>query len=118
MPIIADVAASYKDQGVEFFAVNLGDEPAAVREFLAEHKLTVPVVLDRDGRIGDLYKAEAIPQTVIIGKDGVVQVVHVGFSGSLQAELSHELDALVAGKRLAAAGRAAVIAAVPTAHNK
>ncbi len=118
LPIIADVAASYKDQGVEFFAVNLGDEPEADREFLAEHKLTVPVVLDRDGRIGDLYRAEAIPQTVIIGKDGVVQVVHVGFSANLQAELSHELDELLAGKKLAAGGRAAVIATVPAPRNK
>jgi len=118
LPIIADVAAGYKDQGVEFFAVNLGDDPAAVREFLEEHKLSVPVVLDRDGRIGELYKAEAIPQTVIIGKDGVVQVVHVGFSGNLQAELSHELDELVAGKKLAAGGRAAVSAVAATAHNK
>ena len=77
LPIITEVAAGYKDQGVEFFAVNLGDEPAAVQAFLDEHKLSVPVVLDRDNRIGELYKADAIPQTVIIGKDGVVQVVHV-----------------------------------------
>lgn len=103
LPIIANVAATYKDRGVEFFAVNLGDEPAAVQAFLAEHNLSVPVVLDRDNRIGELYKAEAIPQTVIIGKDGIVQVIHVGFSANLQTELSHELDALVAGKKLAAA---------------
>ena len=118
LPIIAEVAATYKDQGVEFFAVNLGDEPAAVQAFLEEHKLSVPVVLDRDNRIGALYKAEAIPQTVIIGKDGVVQVVHVGFSANLQAELSHELDALVAGKKLAAAGGAAVFAAAPAMQSK
>jgi thiol-disulfide isomerase/thioredoxin len=123
LPIIADVAASYKGQGVEFFAVNLGDEPAAVRAFLEEHKLSVPVVLDRDNRIGELYKADAIPQTVIIGKDGVVQVVHVGFSANLQSELSHELDALVAGKKLAsgrkpAADRATVFAVTPSTNRK
>ncbi len=113
LPIISEVAGSYKDQGVEFYAVNLGDEPDAVQQFLEEHKLNVPVLLDRDGRIGELYKAEAIPQTVIIGKDGVVQVVHVGFSANLQSELSGELDSLVAGKKIAAARRAAVMAAMP-----
>lgn len=118
LPIIADVAASYKDQGVEFFAVNLGEGPTEVRAFLEEHKLTVPVVLDRDGRIGELYKAEAIPQTVIIGKDGVVQGVHVGFSGNLQAELSRELDALVARKKLAATNRAAESVVAVAAQNK
>jgi thiol-disulfide isomerase/thioredoxin len=118
LPIIADVAARYKDQGVEFFAVNLGDDPAAVQAFLEEQKLSVPVVLDRDNRIGDLYKAEAIPQTVIIGKDGVVQVVHIGFSGNLQAELSHELDALLAGKKLAAPRRGAMFSVTPVAQLK
>lgn len=113
LPIISEVAASFKDQGVEFYAVNLGDEPEAVQQFLAEHKLSVPVLLDRDSKIGELYKAEAIPQTVIIGKDGVVQVVHVGFSANLQSELSGELDALVKGKKIAAARHAAVLA---TAH--
>jgi thiol-disulfide isomerase/thioredoxin len=118
LPIIADVAAGYKDQGVEFFAVNLGDEPAAVREFLEEHKLSVPVVLDRDGRIGNLYKAEAIPQTVIIGPDGVVQVVHVGFSANLKSELSRDLDALLAGKKLAVAGRGVIFAHVAATPNE
>jgi thiol-disulfide isomerase/thioredoxin len=122
LPIIAEVAASYQDKGVEFYAVNLQDDPDAVRQFLEEHKLSVPVLLDRDGRVGELYKAEAIPQTVIIGKDGVVQVVHVGFSANLQSELSRELDALVAGKKIAAKkiaeSGATVVAVAPSATSE
>ena len=102
LPIVSEVAAKYKDQGVEVFAVNVQEDPASVQAFLAEHQLSMPVVLDRDGRISALYRAEAIPQTVIIGKDGNVHVVHVGFSGDLQSELSRELDAIVAGKKLVA----------------
>lgn len=103
LPVIAEVAKSYEDKGVALFAVNLQEDSAAVRVFLEEHKLDIAVVMDRDGAIGKTYKAEAIPQTVIIGKDGTVEVVHVGFVSDLKSELVHELDALVAGKKLAAA---------------
>ena len=103
MPIINEVATKYKDRGVVFHAVNLRDEADTITEFLKSKSLDVPVVLDTDGAIGDLYKAEAIPQTVLIGTDGKVEVVHVGLSGGLADELSKQLDDLLAGKDLAAA---------------
>ena len=42
-----------------------------------------------------------IPQTVLIGKDGKVQVVHVGFGGDMNQLLTQELDQLLEGKDLA-----------------
>jgi hypothetical protein len=39
---------------------------------------------------------------VIIGRDGTVQAVHVGFSPTLGEALAHEFDALIAGENLAA----------------
>jgi peroxiredoxin len=103
LPIINDVATKYKDRGVVFYAVNLRDEADTITEFLKSKKLDVPVVLDADGTIGDLYRAEAIPQTVLIGKEGKVQVVHVGLTEGLADELSKQLDDLLDGKDLASA---------------
>ncbi|HEX4132881.1 MAG TPA: redoxin family protein [Pirellulales bacterium] len=99
LPTIAEVAAEYKKKGVAFYAVNLEEDADAVREFLKEHKLDVPVALDSDGKVGAAYGAQAIPQTVIIDKQGTVAVVHVGLSPDLKAELSGELDAVLAGKK-------------------
>jgi hypothetical protein len=47
-----------------------------------------------------LYGVKGIPQTVLIGKDGTVQAVHVGVAPDLKKRLRRELDALVAGKGL------------------
>jgi thiol-disulfide isomerase/thioredoxin len=102
LPVMAEVAAEYKSKGVELFAVNLQDDAEGVRAFLKENKLDIQVVMDRDGGVGTLYQAEAIPQTVIIGKDGTVERVHVGVSPNLKSELVGDLDALLAGKKLAA----------------
>ena len=101
---LAQVTAAAKelaDQGVVFFAVNIEEDADKVREFLSEHELDAPVLLDADGTVGELYQADAIPQTVLIGKDGRVQVVHVGAGGNLKRKLVEQLTALVAGKDLA-----------------
>ncbi len=45
---------------------------------LERQKLHVTVALDRDGSVADKYKAVAIPQTVIINRDGTVARLFVG----------------------------------------
>ncbi len=102
MPIIDQVAAKFKDQGVELYAVNLQEMPDDIKAFLEETKLEVPVALDTDGEVAGAYLAEAIPQTVIVGKDGTVQVVTIGLLPNLEASLTKNLESLIAGKDLAA----------------
>src|SRR5690606_10514522 len=93
----------FADRGVVFYAVNVGEEPEEIHEFLESIDYELPVVLDRDGEIQQLYSANAIPQTVLVGKDGRVQVVHVGFGPGLKETLSEELESLLAGEDLASA---------------
>lgn len=102
MPVIDSVAEKFKDKGVLLFAVNLQEESDDITKFLAEADIKVDVALDKTGEVAQAYKAEAIPQTVIIGKDGTVQVVHVGLLPNLEEELTQNLEALIAGKNLAA----------------
>jgi thiol-disulfide isomerase/thioredoxin len=101
MPEVNEIAKKYKDKGLVFYAVNVGEQADAIKAFLAEAKLDVPVAMNADNKISDLYKVEGIPQTLLIGKDGKVQVVHVGFSGELGAIMTKEIEELLAGKDLA-----------------
>lgn len=100
LPVLAEVSRQYEDKGVRFFAIDLSEEPDVVRAFLEEHKIAARIVMDRDGAIGNLYKVEAIPQTVIIDKEGTVQVVHEGVPPNLKSELRRELDDVLAGKKV------------------
>lgn len=101
MPQVDAVAKQFAPQGLVFYAVNAGEEPAAIKEFLASSKMEVPVALDQKGEIGPLYGVEGIPQTVLIGKDGKVQAMHVGYNSQLGKVLAKEIEALLAGKDLA-----------------
>ncbi len=101
MPEVDAVAKKFANKGLVFFGVNAGEDAATVKEFLKDSKLEVPVALDEKNEISPLYKVEGIPQTLLIGKDGKVQVVHVGYSSQLGKLLTKEIEALLAGKDLA-----------------
>ncbi|MDK1020373.1 MAG: redoxin domain-containing protein [Candidatus Hydrogenedentes bacterium] len=78
MPVLSDVAKEFADEGVRLYGVNLREEPERIRAYLKGQGLDVTVALDSDGRVGEMYKASGIPQTVIVGRDGKVAIVHVG----------------------------------------
>jgi peroxiredoxin len=67
-------------KGVKVFAVNLEEEVDVVKKFVTDTKLTTAVLLDSTGATAQSYGASAIPQTVVVGKDGKVKKVFVGFN--------------------------------------
>ena len=63
----------YRSKGVAFLSINVvWDKDKPAKEFIEEYKLSFPVGRDADGKIGDLYGVEAVPTTLLIGKDGRV----------------------------------------------
>jgi len=100
MPVVVEVADSYKKKGVVLYAVNVQEKPAAIRKFLKDTGLKVTVALDKNGAVAGLFRVRGIPQTVIIGKDGTVQAVHVGALPDLKERLTRELKTLAEGKSL------------------
>jgi len=100
MPILTAVTDSLKDKGVVLIAVNQGETAEEVSAFLKERNLNVIVALDADQEVGTAYKVTGIPQSVIIGKDGTVQSVHIGIGPDFEAELTKELTTLIEGKNL------------------
>lgn len=60
-------------KGVAFLSINVvWDKDGPAKKFIEEYKLSFPVGRDVDGKIGDLYGIEAVPTTLLIGKDGRV----------------------------------------------
>lgn len=104
MPILSRVSKALADDGVRLYAVNLRESPADIKNYLKSQGLDIAVALDSRGRAGDLYKVDGIPQTVIIGKDGTIQVIHVGVGRDFETVLSSQLMTLISGVNLADVG--------------
>jgi len=96
MPALVEIAREYADKGVQYYAVNLRERPETIRGYLKDEKLEIVVPLDKDGSIAKKYRVRGIPTMVIVGKDGKVKKVHVGSSPTLKADLSRELDEILA----------------------
>jgi peroxiredoxin len=70
MPSMERLYQKLKGQGLVVLGVDLQEDAKSVQKFVDEHKLTFPILLDSDGRVGTTYGARSIPTTYIIGRDG------------------------------------------------
>ncbi len=104
LPVVAQICKEYADKGIVFRAVNVKEDPETIRKFLAEEPIDALVVMDTEGTASAAYRVEGIPHTVIIGRDGIVQAVHVGAGDGMEAKLRKQLDTLLEGKSLAPKG--------------
>jgi thiol-disulfide isomerase/thioredoxin len=104
MPVISEVAATYKDKGLIAYAVNLGEDLEKLQAFKkATPALTMPILMDEDTKTAEAYLIVSIPMTVIIGKDGVIQRIHKDVPRDmdvLRKRLKDEFDTVLGGGSL------------------
>jgi len=96
MPLIIDAYHAHHAEGLVVLAVDLTDQESsrkAVRQFVAEHSLPFPVLLDNKGKVRKLYALRGVPTSVFVGADGVVRAVNPGpmKPAALQRHLSEIL---------------------------
>jgi peroxiredoxin len=99
MPQVDRAVARFKDRNVRLVAVNLQETAAQVTALLDRQKLAVDVALDHDGAVANKYRTVAIPQTVIIGRDGRVARVFVGGGARFEDQLSDALKSVLDGTK-------------------
>lgn len=78
MPMVEELVREFADRKVQLIAVNLEEQPEQIKGMLERHKLKIPVALDRNGTIAARYGVTAIPQTVVIDREGKVARLFVG----------------------------------------
>jgi thiol-disulfide isomerase/thioredoxin len=98
MPQVDRVTHEFADQGVQLVAVNLQEAPAQISAMLERHKLRLTVALDRDGVVAEKYGATAIPQTVVINREGTIAHLFVVVGPHLGDQLRDALHSVLPAK--------------------
>ena len=95
LPTMQKVTDAFKDRGVVFYGIDLRESADKVQSFVDKKKWTFNVLLDKNGDVAKKYNVNGIPHSVVIGKDGKILNVHVGFGGAeaLEKQLTEELEA-------------------------
>lgn len=102
LPQLAEVAADFKGKPVGVYAVNLQEDVETIQKFLKDREIEINVLRDPEASVAEKYDVSGIPQTVLIGLDGRVHVVHVGLPNDLKGELTESINALLNREDLAA----------------
>ncbi len=97
MPLVEKVAHEFEAEGVQLIAVNLEEPAKTITSMLERHKLQLTVALDIDGVAAAKYQATAIPQTVVIDREGKVARLFVGGGPKLADQLRDALREVVSG---------------------
>ena len=83
--------ALYQDKkaaGLKVLAISVDEQKEKVPPFVADKKLAFTVLLDNaEQKVAEKYGVTGIPQTVIIGKDGLVKKVFIGFGPGTEDEM-------------------------------
>lgn len=78
MPALDRIAREYQPSGLVVVGVNQLEDPATVEQFVQEFGLSFPIALDRDGTVSRDWRVYGIPQTYLVGPDGVIRKAWVG----------------------------------------
>jgi thiol-disulfide isomerase/thioredoxin len=72
MPGMEALHRRYREEGLEFAAVDIMEKDTQVRHFLKDNNYTFPVLLDADGSVSNSYGIQAVPSTYILDRDGKI----------------------------------------------
>jgi len=71
-----------KGRGFLIVAVDVMEESKTVSDFVKANRMTFPVLLDADGRVGGEYDARSIPTNYILDRTGKILARVVGYDGT------------------------------------
>ena len=96
LPAIDKIYQDHQASGLKVYAVNVDEPKPKVSKFKSDKKLTLPMLLDAGGTTARSYLVSGIPQTVLIGKDGKVRKVLIGFSADEKQALEEAIKKALA----------------------
>ena len=95
MPYLQQIHEEWSHKRLVVLAVNVGESPSKVEEFIQVNNLiTLPVLLDINGEAAQQYGVTAFPTTFFVDRNGIVQKKVVGAFWSKE-QIEGYLDVII-----------------------
>ena len=85
-PWLNAMHAKYQDQGLVIIGVNLDARREDAELFLEDLPADFQIYFDSDASLAYEYEVQAMPSSVVIGRDGEIKASHQGFKVKEQDE--------------------------------
>ncbi len=101
LPIYERLLKQYAKRGFKVYAINVDEDQDDIGPFIKLTKLSLPVLLDRDGEIAETrLGVRVMPTSFVLDRQGRIRHVHEGFSPNFLLKYQVEIEALLAEKAL------------------
>ncbi|MBU4445527.1 TlpA family protein disulfide reductase [bacterium] len=97
IPYIHTLKAEYPN--VSMFLVNVGENKQKVSAFIKAKGYTLPVLLDRYGKISEKYNAQVTPTLIIINENGKIDFYKQGYKETDNEMIRQSLERLYHPKK-------------------
>lgn len=101
MPSLELLASRHEREGLIVLAVNYKEALPAIRRYLEQWPVSLPILLDRDGDAASEWTPRVFPTTVLIGRDGVPRQSVIGELDWMDAAARELVAPLLAPARAA-----------------
>jgi len=79
LPDLQEIYDEWSDKRLMLLAINTGQSASTVNNFMEEYNLSLPVLLDTELKIFQMYNIPALPTTYFIDKEGIIKEKTIGF---------------------------------------
>lgn len=86
---IPDIEQAYQtrqDDGFVVLGISVEQSRASVAPFVEAVGMTYPVLLDEMSQVYKMYRVPGLPMSILLDRDGVIQVRHIGLMTGAQLE--------------------------------
>lgn len=85
MPLLQQVQEKWSERGLVLLAIDIGEKPEQVRNFMQSQRLSLTVLLDSQGEVANRYGIRYLPTTFFINGDGIIKEIRIGAFPSTSA---------------------------------
>lgn len=86
MPELQTLYQQFRNDGLHILAINLGESPQTVAQWVEEYELTYDVLLDPLEIVAQQYQIRGQPSTYVISRDGYIAGIYYGAVNSSTLE--------------------------------
>jgi len=95
LPALDALYKKYSNDGLEIIGIDMDPSEKLVAEFIQKVPVAFTVLIDKKGVIRREYNFRTLPTAFIIGKDGVIRYVHMGFGKEFLQMYEKEINQLL-----------------------
>jgi peroxiredoxin len=104
-PFMNRLHEEFGGKGLAIVGVNLDENLEDAQAFLAQHPASFTIAADKGEQCARQFDVKAMPSTYLVGRDGIIREVHLGFRGDEGKALREAVEKLLNDNPSAAGGK-------------